>query len=169
MNATVRRWLTDEQLASWRAYLRGTALLQDALHHDVEAAAGLSLHEYELLVRLAEAPSSTVRMSALADDLVHSRSRLTHMVNRLEGRGLVERRTCPDDGRGINCTLTRQGRRLLAEAAPTHLQGVRAYLVDVVTTDELATLGAAMARVADLLAERGGKARAAWLTTRPQR
>lgn len=166
MNTTISRWLDAEQLASWRAYLRGSALLQDALHHDVESTAGLSLTEYELLVRLSEAPGSTVRMSVLADDLVHSRSRLTHMVSRLEARGLVERHTCAEDGRGVNCMLTREGRRQLAAAAPTHLAGVRTYFVDVLEPEELEMLGRAMARVAERLAERGGPARA-WLAQPP--
>lgn len=164
MNSTVSRWLDADQLASWRAYLRGAALLQDALNRDVEAQAGLALSEYEVLVRLSEAPDSTVRMSALADDLVHSRSRLTHMVSRLEARGLVERRACPEDGRGVNCVLTRLGRRTLAAASPTHLQGVRSYFVDVLEPEELAVVGRVMARIADRLAGRGGVARAAWLT-----
>ncbi len=164
MPTVVERWLDADQLAAWRAYLRGSALLRDALNHDVESESGLSLNEYELLVRLSEATAGTVRMSALAEDLVHSRSRLTHMVGRMEARGLVERRTCASDGRGVNCILTREGRRTLAEAAPGHLQGVRAYLVDVLSPEELEVLGRAMGRVADRLDERGGSARAAWLT-----
>lgn len=163
MPSVVERWLDADQLAAWRAFLRGSALLRDALHHDVESGSGLSLNEYELLVRLSEAPGGSVRMSALADDLVHSRSRLTHMVGRMEARGLVERRTCPSDGRGVDCLLTREGRRTLAAAAPGHLRGVREYFVDVLTPEELAVLGDAMARVADRLTDHVGGSRGAWL------
>ena len=59
------------------------------------------LNEYEILVRLSEAPERTLRMSVLADGVAHSRSRLTHTVRRLEKDGYVERFSCTSDGRGV--------------------------------------------------------------------
>ncbi len=87
-------WLSAEQQAWWRAYLVGAARLTEALGRQLERDSGLSLSEYEVMVRLSEAPGHTLRMAELADSLVHSRSRLTHAVCRMERRGLVERRAC---------------------------------------------------------------------------
>lgn len=142
------RWLTEEQQVHWRAYLLGSARLADALTRQLEADSGLSLNEYEVLVRLSEAPERTVRMSELAASLVHSRSRVTHTVARLEGRGLVERRTCLADGRGVNCAMTEAGWELLRAAAPGHVAAVRAHLVDLLTDEQFRALGDAMAVVA---------------------
>ena len=141
-------WLTAEQQAHWRSYLLGVARLNDALNRQLEREAGLSLSEYEILVRLSEAPDRTLRMSDLATSLMHSRSRLTHTVGRLESQGLVERRSCSDDRRGVNCTMTDTGYDLLARSAPGHVRAVRAQLVDRLTDDELRALGRAMAKVA---------------------
>ena len=141
-------WLTAEQQRHWRAFLAGSARLADALNRQLEDDAGLSLSEYEILVRLSEAPDRTVRMSELALSLVHSRSRITHAVARLERRDLVERRECPDDRRGVNCALTTAGYRLLVEAAPGHVSAVRELLVDRLTDSELQALGVAMSKVA---------------------
>ena len=132
-----------------RALLRGSALVRDALSRDVEAQSGLSLNEFEVLERLAESPEGAVRMAALADELVHSRSRLTHAVQRMEARGLVERRACAADGRGVFCAITPRGAQAYAVAEPGYQAAVRAHVLDRLTDDELDTLGRAMGRIAD--------------------
>ena len=146
------RWLTTEQQEHWRAFLVGSARLNDALARQLERDSGLSLSEYEVLVRLSEAPAHTLRMSLLADELAHSRSRITHTVRRLEGSGLVARQACEVDGRGVNCTMTDVGYARLQAAAPGHVEAVREHLVDVLTDDQLRALGEAMAAVRDALA-----------------
>ena len=145
------RWLTHEQQEHWRAFLVGTARLNDALGRQLERDSDLSLSEYEVLVRLSEAPDRTLRMSLLADELAHSRSRVTHTVRRLEAAGLVRRRACVGDGRGVNCTMTDEGYARLEAAAPGHVRAVRANLVDVLTDEQLRALGEAMAAVRDAL------------------
>jgi DNA-binding MarR family transcriptional regulator len=69
-------------------------------------------------------------MSDLADRLVLSRSGLTRRVDAMQRRGLVVRRACPADGRGAMAELTEQGEEALRQAAPTHVAGVRRYLID---------------------------------------
>lgn len=142
------RWLSADEQASWRSYLQGVARLTDALNRQMERDTGLSLSEYEVLVRLSEAAGHTSRMSDLATSLVHSRSRLTHTVRRLEAEGLVERRGCEDDRRGVNCVMTAAGYALLVRTAPGHVQAVRELMVDRLTDTELRAVGAAMSKVA---------------------
>lgn len=139
------RWLDADQQHAWRNYLRGSASLQEAINHDLEQSAGLSLSEYEVLVRLSEAEGRTLRMSVLADELVHSRSRLTHTIRRMEAAGLVERTTCAEDRRGVNATLTDEGYARLEGAAPGHVESVRARMVDRLTPEQMRVLGEIMA------------------------
>ena len=143
------RWLTVDEQSAWRAYRDGTFLLLRALARELEAGTGLSLHEYEVLVRLSEAPRRTLRMSELADDVTHSRSRLTHTIGRMEAAGLVVRVPCPQDARGVNCAMTPAGWERLVAAAPLHVASVRAHLVDVLSRAQLAALGEAMGAVAE--------------------
>lgn len=141
------RWLDDEQQWAWRRFLEGTSRFYEALDRAHDAGLPLALSEYHLLVQLSEAPDRTLRMSALADYLALSRSRLTHTVDRMEARGLVERRPVPGDRRGVNCVMTDVGFAALVQAAPHHVAAVRRLLVDVLEPEEMATLGRAMAKV----------------------
>ena len=89
----------------------GMTLLIDRLDDDLRRSFGLSLTEYEILVRLSEADDRRMRMAQLADALAHSRSRVTHTVARMEKAGLVARSATPEDGRGIVVRDDRQGLR----------------------------------------------------------
>ncbi|WP_136519108.1 MULTISPECIES: MarR family winged helix-turn-helix transcriptional regulator [Cellulomonas] len=149
------RWLSAEQQRHWRAWRDGAALLLDALGRELDAQSGLSLAEYEILVRLSEAPGRTLRMSELAGDLAHSRSRLTHTVARLERAGIVRREPAPGDARGVNCVMTDHGWDVLVAAAPGHVRSVRAHLVDRLSDAQLAALGEAMQVVVDHLRSPG--------------
>lgn len=140
-------WLSDAQQRSWRAFLGGVTVLMDSLDRDLRTHHGLSLPEYEILVRLSEAPSRTLRMAELADRVALSRSRLTHTVTRLEAAGILRRERCDEDGRGIQAVLTPHGVKLLKRAADTHVRGVQDHLIAHASGPELTTIGAVMERV----------------------
>ena len=144
-------WLDEEQQRSWRAYLVGTTLLMDRLDRELREQHGLSLPEYEILVRLSEADQHRIRMAQLADSLSHSLSRVTHTVGRMEQAGLVARDACDSDGRGVEAVLTPKGRRALEAAAPTHVAGVRRLLVDLVPDQDFEAVGRVFDTVTDAL------------------
>jgi DNA-binding MarR family transcriptional regulator len=145
------RWLTPDEQAAWRAFLRGSALLLERLDAELVEAHGLTLADYEILVWLSEAPRGGLRMSELADRVLVSRSRLTYRLDRLVAEALVERRPCASDRRGSLAVLTPTGRRRLERAAPTHVDGVVAHLVDRCSSRELAAMGKAFSSIADAL------------------
>ncbi len=148
---TRTRWLSAEQQRAWRAYLVGTTLLTERLDRDLRERHDLSLPEYEILVRLSEAPDRQLRMAVLADSLSHSRSRVTHTVARMEVEGLILRTTCPSDRRGVIAEMTDKGFLVLKAAAHTHVAGVREYLVDIADTGDFAAVGRVFDSVADNL------------------
>ena len=140
------RWLTDEEQVAWRAYLHGARLLEVALDADL-AEYGVSLSEYEILSMLSEAEGARMRMSALADLVVQSRSRVTHTASRLERRGLVTREACLEDGRGVELTLTDAGRETIERLSRLHVESVREHFVDLLTPEQFRAVGEAMALV----------------------
>lgn len=148
------RWLDPDQQRNWRALLIGTQLLLDRLDADLQRVYGLSMAEYEIMVRLSERPGRQLRMAHLADSLAHSRSRVTHTVKRMELDGLVTRQEAADDGRGVFAVLTDKGYDLLQQASFVHVTGVRTHLVELVDEEDFAALGRAMNRVMDALVTR---------------
>lgn len=126
-------WLSDEEQAVWRRLLAVESRLQDRLDQELRAGHRVTLAEYGVLVHLSEAGPEGLRMSDLAERLLLSRSGLTRRIDSMVRRGLVARRSCPADGRGSMALLTRDGARTLDAAAPTHVAGVRRYLIDVLS------------------------------------
>lgn len=152
-------WLSPEQQHAWRWFLTGATLLFDSLDRDLRESSGLSLPEYEILVRLSEAPERRLRMAELAASVSHSRSRVTHTIARLERSGLVDRRACESDGRGVNAHLTERGWETLVAAAPRHVRSVRAALVDQVTPDDLTAVERVFRAVTDAVSTGPGDRR----------
>lgn len=140
-------WLSTDQQVVWRALLGGTTVLMDRLDRDLRQAHGLSMPEYEILVRLSEAPDRAIRMAELAAAVSHSRSRVTHTIARLEREGIVLRGQCSADGRGVSAVLTDHGFSVLEQAAHTHVRGVNAYLIDNADPADLEAVGRIMSRV----------------------
>ena len=134
------RWLDEDEQAAWRAFLFTSQLLDEALDRQLQRDAGLPHAYYGILVALSEAPARTLRMTELARLLRHSPSRTTHAVASLERAGLVERRRCPDDGRGQLATLTEAGLATLEAAAPGHVAEVRRRVFDRLTPAQVAAL-----------------------------
>jgi DNA-binding MarR family transcriptional regulator len=143
------RWLDAAQQRDWRAYIEGSARLADLLDRDLKAKHGLTTAEYEILVRLSEAPDRRLRMAELAESVSQSRSRLSHTVARLESKGLVVRGTCGADKRGVNAELTEKGFAFLEQAAADHVTTVRDYFIDVIDSDDLKAIGRAFRAISE--------------------
>ena len=143
------RLLAPVELRAWRGMLRVHAALAKALDAQLEAAHGLQLSSYEVLMYLADAEHERMRMCDLASSILLSRSGLTRLVDRLQREGLLERVACSDDARGQFAKLTPAGREKLRAARETHLAGVRAMFLDLFTPDELEALGDSWDRVLD--------------------
>lgn len=140
------RWLDDEEQQAWRAILRASHLLRVQMEEALDEH-GVSMGEYELLSMVSEAPGSRMRMSALAELIVQSRSRVSHTATRLEQRGWVRRDRSTDDGRGVVLVLTDEGRRMITELAPVHVESVRRALLDHLSREEFLDYGELMARI----------------------
>jgi DNA-binding MarR family transcriptional regulator len=141
------RWLNEDEMRAWHSFLAAGALIGRRLDQQLKDEAGLSHTQYEILARLAAAPDGELRMTELADALYNSKSGLTYQVTQLEQAGLVERRSCPSDVRGVIAVLTEAGRRKLEQAAPGHVAMVRELLIDVLTPAQLAVLADGLGEV----------------------
>ncbi len=135
------RWLNAEEMRAWRGYLGLGRLLDDQLNRELNEGSGLTLADYEILVRLSEAPHRRLRMTELARAAMISKSRLSHQMTRMENRGLARREGCPTDRRGAFAVLTDAGYAALVAAAPGHVASVRRHLFDELTPEQVQVLG----------------------------
>jgi DNA-binding MarR family transcriptional regulator len=140
------QWLDADEQQAWREYLHASRLLEAVRDRHLQAH-GLQLSEYEIIAVLSEAPEQRLRMSAIAEQVVQSRSRLTHTTGRLEKRGWVRREAYVGDRRGVELVLTAAGLAAVMEAAPTNVKIVRTYLLDPLSREEFLALSRAMGAV----------------------
>ena len=145
-------WLSADAQRLWRRWLRLNALLPAVLNRELQADAGLSLPDFEVLVQLTDTPEGRVRVTDLARDLNWERSRLSHHITRMESRGLVERTECREEGRVAWVVLTKRGRAAIERAAPGHAATVRRLIFDDLTPQEFKVMNGVIDKVLDRLA-----------------
>ena len=134
--------MTAQEQHLWRGWLKLNTELASKLQRELQEDAGLSTQDYEVLVHLTDDPEGRIRVTELAGLLQWERSRVSHHVKRMEGRGLVERVECSVDGRGAFVAITAQGRAAIEEAAPGHVMAVRRLMFDALSEEEKAALAA---------------------------
>ena len=146
---SAERPLNDAEEAVWRALLRLVFALPRTLEADLLRATGLTMTEMIVLVSLADAPEGALRMSELAGVAALSPSRITRLVADLQGRGLVEKRLCVDDGRGHIARLTKTGRSAVRRSYPGRLRNAREHVLDHIHPSELVGLGRVLERIVE--------------------
>jgi DNA-binding MarR family transcriptional regulator len=134
------RWLSDEQLGAWVRLIAVVELLPGVLDSQLRRDAGLTHFEYFVLAMLSDAPDRTLRMTSLASRTNATLPRLSHVVRRLEDRGLVRRFPCPSDGRATNARLTDAGWDKIVASAPGHVETVREHVIDALSPMQIAQL-----------------------------
>ena len=145
--------LSSAELAAWRGMLRvQSSLLQD-MDAELNAAHGLALRSYEVLLHLEDALQHRLRMSDLCTSVLLSASGVSRLVDRLEREGLVRRERCSEDGRGYWAVLTSAGSLKLTEARATHLAGVRRLFLQHFDDRDLTQLASYWDRVVPGAAE----------------
>ena len=133
-------WLDRTQLAAWIRLVAVVELLPGVLDAQLRRDSDLLHYEYFVLAMLSEAPQHTLQMTELARHTNATLTRLSHVVRRLEERGLVERLPCPDDRRATNARLTPAGRKKVRQAAPGHAAAVREHVIDALTPQQIKQL-----------------------------
>jgi DNA-binding MarR family transcriptional regulator len=136
------QWLDRSQLRAWIRLAAVVELLPGVLDSQLRRDSELSHFEYSVLSVLSDAPARTLRMTELAGQTSSTLARLSHVVNRLEGREIVHRFPSPDDRRATNVRLTPAGWAKVREAAPGHVATVRRHVVDALTDEQVEQLAA---------------------------
>jgi len=134
------QWLDRDADRAWRGLRRINVLALAEINRDLQRDSALSDADYEVLTNLSESEFDRCRFGDLAHRARWSTSRLSHHLDRMQQRGLVERTERSDDGRGSDVLLTPLGRTTLEAAAPLHVRSVRRNIFDQLTPVQVAQL-----------------------------
>ncbi|GAB2639495.1 MarR family transcriptional regulator [Nocardioides ginkgobilobae] len=134
------RWLDESEMRAWLRLVAVLELLPGTLDAQLRRDAAMTHFDYMVVSQLSEAPGRTLRMTALAQRTNATLPRLSHVVRRLEERGLVERTPCPEDRRATDARLTDTGLAAVVAAAPGHVRAVREHVVDALTPEQVGQL-----------------------------
>jgi DNA-binding MarR family transcriptional regulator len=138
---------TRTRLESWVSFLRAHAAITRQLNADLLADHGLTLSDYEVLLRLSNAEGGMMRRVDLAESVLLTASGITRLLDGLERAGCVEKAACASDARVSYAKLTPAGRRKLREAASTHRTGIEELFTGRFSDDELERLGELLSRL----------------------
>ncbi len=116
--------IDEEQLAAWRAFLRAHSTMLRRISRDLEEEGLPPLAWYDVLAALRDAPERSLKQVELAERVLLSNSGLSRLIDRIESKGLVERRSCPTDRRSFFVALTDEGAEMLELMWPVYARGV---------------------------------------------
>ena len=109
----------------------------------------LTFGQLRLLFILGHA--GPISIGQLAERLGVTAATASELIDRVERRGLVSRRHRADDRRIVECLISDEGSRLLAQITGARQQAAR-RLLSVLTDEELADLDRLLATIAERLA-----------------
>jgi DNA-binding MarR family transcriptional regulator len=132
---------------AWIRFLRAHAAVTRQLSARLEAAHGLTLSDYDVLVQLYYAPERALRRVDIARAVLLTASGITRLLEGLEAAGYVAKETCPSDARVSYAKLTDAGRAKLNAAATTHLRGIDELFLSRYSGSELSTLAELLGRL----------------------
>lgn len=140
----------------WVAFLRVHSRVTALLEQELETSESLPMSWFDVLEQLRNTPGRTLRMQDLGERVAMSASGLSRRVSRMEQAGLVERRPCPEDRRGVFVNLTTEGERRYRRALPVHLRSVERYFLKHLEEEDVDTMQRVFDQVLETLDETAG-------------
>jgi DNA-binding MarR family transcriptional regulator len=134
-------------VSAWVSLLRAHAAATRQLNAQLVAEHGLTVNDYEALLRLARAEDGALRRVDLAAELLLTPSGVTRLLDGLERAGYVEKGSCSTDARVTYAVITRTGREKLEQAACGHVAAIRELFEQRFDAGELAELAELLGRV----------------------
>ena len=143
--------MSEIQSDTWLQLIAVSELLPAALDAQLRRDSQLTHFEFAVLSLIQLSPQGALSPSSIAQALNATLPRLSHVLARLEERGLASRSVSPEDRRGVEVRLTTTGRRVVVKATPGHIETARRLALDPFSDDELTVLGEFLRRINERL------------------
>jgi len=135
------------EFRAWSNFLRAHAAIRRELDRELVTEHGLTISDFEVLYRLANAPAKMLRRVDLAQNVLLTPSGITRLLDGLESCGLVKKEACKSDARVVYAKLTDKGQKRLDAASKDHLASVRDLFRERFSEAELETLASMLERL----------------------
>jgi DNA-binding MarR family transcriptional regulator len=132
--------MAQQERDLWKAFFVMRRQLELTLERRLQADAGISSADFEILISLFDDAAKRLRAGQIGDIIGWEKSRVSHQISRMEQRGLVKREECGDDARGVWVVLTAEGSRAVLAAASDRSDAIREYFLDVLSDEEKSVL-----------------------------
>jgi len=145
--------LNAEEEFAWRALTYLMTHLRGALGDDLARESQVGLSEYVAMVHLSEAQDQRLTIGELANLCDLSPSRMSRLIDEMAKRGLVSKGRSSGDGRCVVARLRPEGLKTLKAVYPKQLRNVRNRVFDLLSADEVQSLGRGLSKIRDALEE----------------
>jgi MarR family transcriptional regulator, 2-MHQ and catechol-resistance regulon repressor len=125
--------IDDERLHLMGLLVRSHRRLTDVLGREMEAAVGIPLIWFDVLIHIGGAPDRRMTMSKLSANIALTTGGVTRLVDRMVEAGLVARQNCSNDRRSVHVVLTPGGQDILHRAIAEHIEGIDRHLFTPLT------------------------------------
>jgi DNA-binding MarR family transcriptional regulator len=147
MGLMPERLPSDAVIRAWTRLIRAQQTVLSAVEADLKTAGLPPLAWYDALLELSRSAQDGLRPFALEQELLLAQYNLSRLLDRLEKAGYVERRSCPDDGRGQIVAITASGRALVKRMWPTYRAAIGRHVGAKLSEDEAACLAALLGKL----------------------
>jgi DNA-binding MarR family transcriptional regulator len=139
--------LSPTSVQAFIGLIQGHAAATRELSADLVRDHGLTINDYEALLRLERADERRLKRVELAESLVLTPSGVTRLLDGLERAGYVEKGSCDSDARITYAVLTDAGLDKLREASSSHVAQIRTFFEQRFSESELVALAELLGRL----------------------
>jgi DNA-binding MarR family transcriptional regulator len=140
---------SDAVVRAWARLIRAQQAVLAAVEAELKAAGFPPLGWYDVLLELTRKDAG-LRPFALEQELLLAQYNLSRLLDRLEKAGYIERRPCPDDGRGQVVAISAAGRALVKRMWPTYRAAIARHVGSKLSEDEAARLAALLGKLTEV-------------------
>lgn len=111
---------SDQDRQLWKDFLFTASRVLAKTEAQMQADAGMSLSDFDVLITVYQAEGHTMSMNCLKATVLVTTSGLSRCVSRLEKHGWITKIGCPNDKRQVHIALTEEGLHALQAARSKH-------------------------------------------------
>jgi DNA-binding MarR family transcriptional regulator len=134
-------------LQLWEGLSRAHSTMSAAIEKDMLPEAGMPLAWYEVLLHLSRTPQGLMRYQDLAKVAGITDSGASRRLEQMVNAGLIDRKSCPTDRRGVYAHITVAGQAGFEKAHAVFLRSLDRNLASHLETDDADAMSAVLARL----------------------